>query len=101
VITLDEILANPEHPLHALNSAYQTYVQKARKAHVYLAGRVSPEALATYYQGTLERYKAEKTKALASGLHLTFIPRQGDPRWGYYVLDEEAGETEGTCRDDG
>ncbi len=88
-MTLEEILRHPEHPLFALNTAYQAYVKKVKQARNHLERDASMRERVAFYHKELLAYQTEEEQAKARGLSVTFRPLQGDPRWGYFTLTEE------------
>ncbi len=86
-MTLEQILQQPEHPLHALNSAYQAYCKAVLESSVLENGHASLQTRVAYYKDALAYYREEERKVKAQGLHFCFI-KLPFPWCGYFDLME-------------
>ncbi len=93
-MSFETAVHNPAHPLYALNQAYQSYVEKARKAPTYSGLHPTEKARFAFYQKELAAYREEEEHAKSLGLSFQFVPLQGDPRWGYFALIDDMNDAE-------
>ncbi len=84
-MTIEEILHDPQHPLHALNVAYQAYCQASVETGQLEGGHASSETRVAHCKDALLRYYAQKKKVVDQGLYFVFITLP-PPFFGYLDL---------------